>query len=74
MEDKLQDLLSAIGYPSDLRQLPEEQLPDVCEAIRRFIIDQISVHPGHFASSRIFPFSRMVPGHSYLYSYILIIH
>ena len=51
MEDKLQDLLSAIGYPSDLRQLPEEQLPDVCEAIRRFIIDQISVHPGHFASS-----------------------
>lgn len=51
MEDKLQEVLSKIGYPKDLRQLPVEQLPQVCEAVRQFIIDQISVHPGHFASS-----------------------
>ena len=51
MQEELQDILSKIGYPSDLRQLPVEQLPQVCEAIRQFIIKQISVHPGHFASS-----------------------
>ena len=34
-----------------MRQLPVEQLPDVCQALRQFIIEQVSVHPGHFASS-----------------------
>ena len=51
MEQKLKDILEKIGYPSDLRKLPIESLPDVCEAIRQFIIEQVSVHPGHFASS-----------------------
>lgn len=51
MEQKLIDILDKIGYPSDLRKLPESCLPDVCEAIRRFIIEQVSEHPGHFASS-----------------------
>ena len=51
MEDKLQEILSQIGCPKDLRQLSVEQLPQVCEAIRQFIINQIAVHPGHFASS-----------------------
>ncbi|MCR5394876.1 MAG: 1-deoxy-D-xylulose-5-phosphate synthase [Bacteroidales bacterium] len=51
MQEKLQEILNHIGYPSDLRQLPVEQLPGVCEAIRQFIITQIAVHPGHFASS-----------------------
>ncbi|MBQ0056584.1 MAG: 1-deoxy-D-xylulose-5-phosphate synthase [Bacteroidales bacterium] len=51
MEERISDILNKIGYPSDLRQLSEKQLPDVCEALRRFIIDQVSVHPGHFASS-----------------------
>lgn len=51
MEEKLKNILEKIGYPADLRQLPIEQLPDVCEALRQFIIQQVSVHPGHFASS-----------------------
>lgn len=51
MEARLNDLLQQIGYPSDLRKLSEKQLPEVCEALRQFIIDQVSVHPGHFASS-----------------------
>lgn len=51
MEQKLTDILNQIVYPSDLRKLPESSLPEVCEAIRRFIIEQVSVHPGHFASS-----------------------
>lgn len=51
MQEKLQEILNQIGYPSDLRQLPVERLSDVCEAVRQFIITQIAVHPGHFASS-----------------------
>lgn len=51
MEEKLSEILASIGYPEDLRRLPENQLPEVCEALRQFIIDQVSVHPGHFASS-----------------------
>ena len=51
MEAKYKDILDRINSPADLRQLPVEQLPDVCEALRQFIIEQVSVHPGHFASS-----------------------
>lgn len=45
------ELLNSIQYPSDLRRLPESRLPEVCDAVRRFIIEQVSEHPGHFASS-----------------------
>ena len=51
MNSELKDILEQIGYPEDLRKLPVEQLPEVCEALRQFIIEQVSVHPGHFASS-----------------------
>lgn len=51
MNQKLTDILQKIGYPEDLRKLPVSDLPEVCEAIRQFIIEQVSVHPGHFASS-----------------------
>ncbi|MBR5070134.1 MAG: 1-deoxy-D-xylulose-5-phosphate synthase [Bacteroidales bacterium] len=51
MEEKYKNILDGIDSPADLRQLPIEQLPDVCQALRQFIIEQVSVHPGHFASS-----------------------
>ena len=51
MDQKLTDILQQIGYPSDLRKLPVDSLPEVCEAIRQFIIEEVSAHPGHFASS-----------------------
>ena len=44
-------LLCTIDSPADLRKLSLEQLPQVCVEIRRFLIDELSVHPGHFASS-----------------------
>lgn len=44
-------LLSQIDSPSDLRKLPVEQLSQVCADIRRTLIDTLSEHPGHFASS-----------------------
>lgn len=44
-------LLSQVNSPSDLRKLQLEQLPQLCEEIREFIISNLSVNPGHFASS-----------------------
>lgn len=43
-------LLSTIDTPADLRKLQVESLPGVCVDIRRFLIDSLSVNPGHFAS------------------------
>ena len=44
-------LLSTVESPADLRKLPVEQLPQLCEEIRRFLIQSLSTNPGHFASS-----------------------
>ena len=44
-------LLSAIDSPADLKKLPVEQLPAVCDELRRFMIHHLSTNPGHFASS-----------------------
>ena len=43
--------LDHIEYPSDLKQLPKEALPQVCNELRDFIIHQLSQHPGHLGSS-----------------------
>ncbi|MDE6311337.1 MAG: 1-deoxy-D-xylulose-5-phosphate synthase [Muribaculaceae bacterium] len=44
-------LLDSIQSPADLRKLPVEKLPQVCEEIRRFLIRNLANNPGHFASS-----------------------
>lgn len=44
-------LLSQIKYPSDLRKLDIDRLAEVCSELRQDIIDEVSVNPGHFASS-----------------------
>lgn len=44
-------LLQAINSPSDLKQLPREQLHQVSDELRQYIIDVVSVHGGHFAAS-----------------------
>ena len=44
-------LLSKINIPADLRRLPVDKLPQVCEELRRDIIDELADNPGHFASS-----------------------
>ncbi len=43
--------LNNIVYPSDLKQLPVEALPQVCEEVRDFIIQSCSQNPGHLGSS-----------------------
>ena len=45
------ELLSHIEYPSDLRKLQLSQLPQLCRELRRDIIEELSINPGHLASS-----------------------
>ncbi len=44
-------LLQQINHPDDLKKLPREQLFQVCQELRQYIIDVVSVHGGHFAAS-----------------------
>lgn len=46
-----QNILSKIKYPQDLRKLPVEKLPQVCDELRADILKELSVNPGHLASS-----------------------
>jgi 1-deoxy-D-xylulose-5-phosphate synthase len=51
LETKAGPLLSAINTPIDLRKLPEDQLMQVCDEVRQYIIDVVSHHPGHLGAS-----------------------
>ena len=51
MEFKAGELLEKIEFPQDLRNLKEEQLPQVCNELRQFIIDVVSKKGGHFGAS-----------------------
>src|ERR1700743_1062106 len=44
------NLLQKINSPSDLRQLKEDELKQVCQELRQYIIDVVSVNGGHFAA------------------------
>ena len=51
METKKIEILNHIDYPEQLRELPIEQLPQVCDELRETIVQELSVNPGHLASS-----------------------
>ena len=51
MEIKPGPLLSNIDNPADLKKLSKEQMHQVCDELRQYIIDVVSVHGGHFAAS-----------------------
>jgi 1-deoxy-D-xylulose-5-phosphate synthase len=51
MEIKAGKLLSKINEPADLKKLTREQLNQVCNELRQYIIDVVSVHGGHFGAS-----------------------
>lgn len=44
-------LLKEINSPDDLKKLSKEQLHQVSEELRQYIIDVVSVHGGHFGAS-----------------------
>lgn len=44
-------LLAQIDSPADVRALDIEQLPQLCDELRDYIVDIVSVHGGHFGAS-----------------------
>lgn len=44
-------LLSRIESPEDLKKLDQVQLVKLCEELRQFIVDNVSVYGGHFGAS-----------------------
>ena len=43
--------LYSINSPADLRKLSIEELPQYCQELRQYIIEQCAINPGHLASS-----------------------
>ena len=50
-ENKDEHILNSIDYPADLRNLPQDKLGEVCAELRQYIIDVLSVNPGHLGAS-----------------------
>lgn len=50
-EEQKQQLLSHIDSPDELRHLKMNQLPEVCDELRQYIIDELSHNPGHLGSN-----------------------
>jgi len=44
-------LLAQINSPDDLKKLDQNQLVQLCDELRHFIIDNVSVYGGHFGAS-----------------------
>ncbi len=51
MDIKPGSLLSTINSPEELKKVPREELYKVCDELRQYIIDVVSVHGGHFGAS-----------------------
>jgi 1-deoxy-D-xylulose-5-phosphate synthase len=50
MNSQRYPLLSSINSPADLRQLDEEQLPQVAEELRGYLIESVATSGGHFGA------------------------
>lgn len=44
-------LLLTVNSPADLKKLSRAQLPQLCDELRQYIVDVVSVHGGHFGAS-----------------------
>src|SRR4028119_1956336 len=44
-------LLATINSPADLKNISKEQLFQLCDELRQYIVDIVSVHGGHFGAS-----------------------
>lgn len=51
VQDNSFKYLQHINSPTDLRKLRVDELPAVCDELRRDIINELADNPGHFASS-----------------------
>src|ERR1041385_761280 len=44
-------LLANINSPEDLKKISREELHQLCDELRQYIVDVVSVHGGHFGAS-----------------------
>ena len=51
MKENAGCILDRVNFPEDLRKLDISELPQLCEELREFIIDEVSCNPGHFGAS-----------------------
>ncbi|HET6557312.1 MAG TPA: 1-deoxy-D-xylulose-5-phosphate synthase [Prolixibacteraceae bacterium] len=51
MGESKESLLDRINDPAELRKLNIDQLPELCDELRNYIIDAVSTNPGHFGAS-----------------------
>src|ERR1700727_234544 len=51
MEHPPGPLLQSVHSPADLKKFSKEQLHQLSDELRQYIIDTVSVHGGHFAAS-----------------------
>jgi 1-deoxy-D-xylulose-5-phosphate synthase len=50
MQNKIYPLLDQISFPADLRAMDEDQLPELADELRNFLIDSVSSSGGHFGA------------------------
>ena len=50
-KENCKNILNTIQYPEDLRKLRLNQLPQLCDELRLFVINELSQNPGHFGST-----------------------
>ncbi|MEX2591659.1 MAG: 1-deoxy-D-xylulose-5-phosphate synthase N-terminal domain-containing protein, partial [Anditalea sp.] len=43
-------LLAQINSPEDLKNFRKDQLVQICEELRQFLVDTVSVYGGHFGA------------------------
>jgi len=51
MDIKAGPILQKINSPEDLKLFGKEKMPQVCQELRQYIIDVVSVYGGHFGAS-----------------------
>jgi 1-deoxy-D-xylulose-5-phosphate synthase len=51
MDIKAGELLEQINFPADLKKFKEKDLEQICQELRQYIIDVVSVNGGHFGAS-----------------------
>lgn len=45
------NILDTIDSPKDVKGVPEEKLPELCDEIRQFLIKQLAINPGHLGAN-----------------------
>jgi len=50
-KNKTKKILDSINFPADVRNLPTEKLPQLCDEVREFLIESVAQTGGHFGSN-----------------------